>query len=230
MTYPTLSVTACSEIAQQRLDGLDPPVDPRVDWLGTGPTISLAEIESTAASLTDETHEWTDPDRDRLEGRASAQLYAGLRELPSEVLDDRGFWRFLAIRYFWPFIVWREVKPFAKGTHLKYLDARSNTETVLTRMYLRAQSVDDVTGAITASITQATDFWRSHVVRVRTGTAVPLARAFARRQADERLTTDPLRATARKINRTWSNVVLDLYDDEEAAAIVTGAWPTSEQA
>ena len=228
MTYPSVSITACSEIAQLRIDGVDATVDPRVEWLGTGPAIDLADVEAVAVEVEEMAREWTDPDRDRLEGKASASLYGALVRLPTEVLDDRGFWRFLALAYFWSFIAWREEKPFANGAHLKYLDARSNTENVLTRMYLRAQSVEDVSGIVTASITQATDFWRSHVIRVRTGTAPPLARAFARRQATDRLTTDPLRATARRINRTWSNVVLDLYDEDEATEIVTSAWPRTE--
>ena len=228
MTYPSLSISACSEIARRRIDGFEAPVDARAEWLGTGPTIDLSTVESVASMVDERVTEWTDPDRDRLEGRASAWLYDALRSMPTEILDDRGFWRYLALKYFWSFITWREEKPFAKDAHLKYLDARSSTETVLTRMFLRAQSVEDTSGDVTASITQATDFWRSHVIRVRTGTAAPLARAFARRQSEDRLRTDPLRATARKINRTWSNVVLDVYDDAEAAEVVDRAWTRSE--
>ena len=87
-------------------------------------------------------------------------------------------------------------------------------------MYLRAAAVGGLPFAEYASVLpKATDFWRSHVVRVRTGTAPSLVRAFVDMQRQRRLPTDPLRQFAKALNRTWSNVVLSIYDDEAQALV-----------
>jgi hypothetical protein len=232
--YPVLSRSKCEELAQKRLDGFEPAVDQDVQWLGTGAEIPLDGMEKLGTAFAAEANEWTDPDKDRFEGRCACRLYQVLldKKIPTEVLDDPGLWRFLTMKYFWPFVAWREEKPFSKGNFMKYIDGNVATETVLTRMYLRAQALGggEVCRELAGAIPHATDFWRSHVIRVRTGTAVPLTRAFVRRQAEERLNTDPIRAVARRLNRTWTNVVLNLYDEAEAEDIINHVWDTGGNA
>jgi hypothetical protein len=36
--------------------------------------------------------------------------------------------------------------------------------------------------------------------------------------------TTPLREAAKRLNRTWANVVLNVYDDEAASALVNSIW------
>ena len=131
------------------------------------------------------------------------------------------FWRYLSLDLFWVFIQWRETKAFARGNYLKYVDGRSSTECVLSRMYLRAAAVGGLEFAKYASaLPRAADFWRSHVLRVRTGTAPSLVRAFVDTQRQQRLPTDLLRRFAKDLNRTWSNVVLTICHDDETQALV----------
>lgn len=225
MRYPALSRSKCGAIAKQRVDGYEPALEPEVEWLGTGDTVDLQEASRLAVEITTEMTEWTDPDKDRFEGSACGWLFAALSGVPTDVLDDRGFWRFLAMQYFWEFIAWREAKPFAAGHYLKYVDAINQNETVLTRMYLRAQALGGAeAGTLGGAIPRAGDFWRSHVVRVRTGSAIPIARAFVRRQSQQRLTTDPVRRAAKRLNRLWTNVVPYVYDEEEANELVAEIW------
>ena len=79
---------------------------------------------------------------------------------------------------------------------------------------------DDV--SLTAGLQHGSDFWRSHVLRVRTGTAPELTRALVEMQKDDdrRLATDPLRAYARRLNRVWTNVNLNLLDKDQASALI----------
>jgi hypothetical protein len=219
-------MTKCTQLASQLVEGQAPAVDSNVDWTGEGDEVDLAVLEDLANEITGRAREWTDRDRDRFEGKVCTQLFEAMSDLPIEVLDDRGFWRYLALRYFWDFIAWREEAPFAAGNHLKYVDAASPTESVLTRMYLRAHAVGGSDyGEIAGDIPKSTDFWRSHVLRVRTGSAPALTCAFASKQASDRLETEVLRDTARRLNRLWTNVVLHTYDDSEAAELIDGLWP-----
>lgn len=225
MRYPVLTRSKCHTLAAQMAQGHRPAVAPFIDWLGTGDDIDQRPIEQAAKAIEGEMATWTDKDRDRLEGVAAILIHSALSSVPIEILDDRGFWRYLALRYFWDFIAWREAGPFERGHHDKYVDARSNTESVLTRMFLRAQAVGGPDHAELAfAVRMGTDFWRSHVIRVRTGSAPAVTRALARRQVEDRLKTDALRAAARRLNRTWTNIVLHTYDDLEAVQIVDSIW------
>lgn len=229
MRYPILTVTKCTELADQLAEGLQPAVDSNVDWLGEGDEWASTQVAAAADEIFSGAREWTDPDRDRYEGKMSPLLYAALDSVPPEVLDDRGFWRYLGLKFFWEFIAWREEGPFSKGNQVKYVNAISATESVLTRMYLRAQAVGGPDHAdLAGAIPQSTDFWRSHVLRVRTGSAPPIARAFADHQLHSRLPTDSLRDVARSVNRLWTNIVLHTYDDDDARRIIETIWPAPE--
>jgi hypothetical protein len=229
MRYPVLTYSECVKLATQMAGGSTPAIDPRASWVGWADEVDLGPIQTVAEEITLQSREWTDKDRDRLEGKVCGRLYEALSKIPTEVLDDRGFWRFLSLRYFWEFIAWREEEPFVKGNFVKYVDAVSNAEAVLPRMYLRAVAVGGPEGSdLAAAIPKSVDFWRSHVIRVRTGSAPVLARAFARRQAEDRLSTPVLRETAKRLNRTWTNVVLHLYEDQPAADLIDTVWSDGE--
>jgi hypothetical protein len=225
MRYPVLTRTKCEQLAGQMAAGENPSIEPSVAWIGHGDEIDLRPIAVVADRITRQAREWTDKDRDRFEGKASVELWAVLANVPPEILDDRGFWRFVALRYFWEFIAWREEGPFSKGNFMKYVDAGTNTESVLPRMYLRARAVGGaVHASLAAAIPKGTDFWRSHVLRVRTGSAPSVTRAFATKQMEQRLMTDPLRQAARRLNRTWANVILHVYDDTDASNLIDWLW------
>ena len=222
MRYPYLTLSACREIARQLLAGDDPAVDSRAEWVGQGVDADLSRITRAAEQLSEATRNCRPGgDRDLIEGRMSKVVYEALECVPAEVLDDPGFWRYLSLQYFWDFIAWREEKAFANGNHMKYVDGEKSAECVLTRMYLRMAAVGGPEHAgIAGGIPKSTDFWRSHVLRVRTGTAPPLARALAVMQRDNRLATQDIRELAKALSRTWTNVLLNIYTDEEARSLI----------
>jgi hypothetical protein len=225
MRYPIITASKCAEISRQLIEATSPSIDAHVEWVGQGDEINLQTVGLLADDIKRQMADWTDRDRDRFEGKMSPVLLAALQDVPTEILDDRGFWRYLGLQHFWEFIAWREETPFAKGNHLRYVDASSSTESVLTRMYLRAQSLGGVDHyELSGAIPMATDFWRSHVLRVRTGTAQPLTRAFASKQAEERLKSETLRDAARRLNRLWANIELHTYDDNQAEGVIDGIW------
>lgn len=226
MRYPVMSRTRVEEIAAKRVSGVDVDIETDVEWVGSGDLLQLEAIERVADDVQAGFKLWTDKDVDQFEGKKAQPLYDVLVGLPIEVLDDRGFWRFLSIKYFWDFIAWRQREAFQPdGKYMPYIDAARNTETVLVRMFLRAAALGGVqTERLAGGIREAADFWRSHIVRIQTGSAPNVARAFAEQQYADRMTTNPVRAAAKRLTRTWTNVVLHVYDEEEARDVVEGIW------
>ena len=224
MRYPTISRSRCEEVAHQLIARADPPLEP--SWVGEGEDIDLAPIEDAAHWIRDLLRQHrANSDLDYVEGLAAAKLYPALEALDVPTLDDPGFWRYLALAYFWDFIRWRQPKPFANGTHMQVLDNRNSRDTVLTRMYLRVASVGGLEHVEYAQrLERATDFWQSHVFNVRTASAPALVRAMVNRQETDHLVTKPLRRFAKRVNGTWTNVLLNLYDDEDAADLVGELW------
>lgn len=232
MRYPTIAWSDCDEIAQKRIAGDDAPIDAR--WVGEGEEVDLARIAEAATEINALRREpGADRDMDHVEGRASTKLYAAL--CPADphasgvpdisVLDDPGFWRYLALRYFWDFIEWRQPKAFANNNHMRFLDARQSRDTVLTRMYLRVAAVGGLQHADLAEVlTKSADFWQSHVFQVRTASSSPLVRAMTDQHTTDRLARDPLREFAKRVNGMWTNVLLNLYDDDESAELVVDLW------
>ena len=222
MKYPTLRGRRCADLALRMWQGERPALGPVVEWVGEGDDVDLDCVRHAASMvMADLDDAATDATREECEAEAAPLLHDALGAVDIPVLDDPGFWRYLSLELFWDFIRWRERKAFARGNYLRYVDGKSSTECVLIRMYLRAAAVGGLKYAEHASVLpRSADFWRSHIVRVKTGTAPPLVRAFVDLQRSRRLPTDPLREFAKGLNRTWSNVLLSLYDDDEAQALL----------
>ncbi len=187
--------------------------------------VDLSAIESLAVDLADVIDALPEPNdetRERVEGAFCGRVHAALVELPTEVLDDPRFWRFLAVRYFPGFVAWREPGATTKGNVAKYFEAGVGVESIPLRLFLRGQATLDSAGSydLASAIPSGTDFWRSHVLRVRTGRAPAVTASFARMQATDRLSTAPLRALARLVNRMWANVVPTEYDEVRATSLL----------
>ena len=232
MRYPTATQSQCRDFARARMRGDEYDLEPH--WVGSGEDVDLRGIEEAAAGIRDlmNNADQSQSRRDQVEGEAAAILYRALCPAPGtgrpevevSVLDDPGFWRYLSLKYFWDFVEWRTWKKpgrFRESTHLGYVDALRSTKCVLTRMYLRMASLGGSEhDGLASCLPKAADFWRSHVIRVRTGCAPGLVRAMVEGQRDARLTTDSVRELAKRVNRTWSNVLLDLYTQEDAAELL----------
>ncbi len=229
MKYRIITRSDCWRIAEQNLQGTPLDIEQYVHPQGDGEDVDYERIHQTSLRINQSLglpRPESSKDKDHLEGRAAPILYEGLEGIEVSVLDDPGFWRYLSLRYFWGFIYWREKKPFEQGNYLKYIDGIKSTECVLTRMYLRVQALGgSAYGDLASALPRSTDFWRSHVIRVRIGTVPELTRAFVKKQRDDRLKTDDLREFAKRLNRTWTNLLLNIYDDEEAEKMIEKLWP-----
>lgn len=180
-------------------------------------------------------------DKDVVEGRAALVVHQAISHSGAgpEVLDDPGFWRYVAVAYLWNFAVWREYRtvfPESKDSaetlealqrkFAVYVDAQRFHECVPTRMWLRVNMLGGQELDLAHRAEGSTDFWRSHILRVKAGEHPGIVRAMARRQAEAstRLRTGPLREFAKQLNRTVQNLVPALLDDEAADRLVGELW------
>ena len=226
MKYPTLPLGRSHELAKALHRGEAPAVALDAVWRGDDESIDFDGLDVIIESL------WlrleqigTDPsltsDMEPFEGEIAVAVHSWFAALPVEVLDDPGFWRFVALTRFWWFIEWREAKALRGDNWLVYIDARRNTEQIPLRLFLRVSAVAATDPDLAKDIEKCTDFWRSHVIRVRTGSAANVAAAFVELQrGDGRLPTTALRAYAKRLNRTWTNTHLGLYDAPRAKALI----------
>jgi hypothetical protein len=226
--YPTLNRSTCTELTHLLLGGakLPPGIDSRIDWLGAGHDVDLSPISDAVLNMSAEFEKVSnkaEKDPDWFEGRAAGLLHESFKAFPVEMLDDPGFWRYLSIMHFWWFVSWREPPAKRKQEkYEKYVDGTSPSECVLLRMFIRAQAIVGADGyGLGEAIPKGTDFWRSHVLRVRTSSAPPVARSFASMQSTLRMPTADLRVFARRLNRAWTNIVLHAYDEAEASALLS---------
>lgn len=225
--YPTVPRGTSTQLAAEFLRSGERHLrSDEIQWQGAGPEVDLADWQRFADAvpqLIDKyEHEHGNTDRDLLEGQLAGYLHRILRGLPTQVLDDPGFWRYVTFVDLWAFVVWREAERFDKGpgTYVKYVDGINPTECVATRMYLRGQAVRDGDDYSLAVIPKATDFYRSHLLRVSVGAAPAVARAFAREHKAERMPTDQLRDFARRLNRHATNLVLPILTDDEGRDLI----------
>jgi len=239
--YRVVALDECREIVRERLQQDDDRSIQGTEQ-GMGPEVDWQQVDAAAEEMTALCSRLVPGDKDAIEGRMAVVLHRALAHVDHEVLDDDGFWRYLGLKYFWKVICWRQPEALGgKGsptTALDYVDATKPTDCVLTRMYLRAVAVglEDEPQAVSDEaahiLPKAADFWRSHILRVRTATAPPLVQAMVAMQRDDRMATTELRRFAKRVNRTWTNVVLNVYDQDEASALLsdlrTGLQPEGE--
>lgn len=229
MRYPTIQRTKADELARRLSAGENPAISTAISWVGTGEDVDLDPLNEATKMMQERCGELmgADPDvsPEELEGLLVGDLHLALRDMPIEALDDPGFWRFVSLDKMWWFISMRESQPISRGNHLTYIDGLKPSECVPLRMFLRAQAVQDGDDySLAASMKRAADFWRSHIIRVRTGAAPPLARSFTRLQKDVRMPTAELRPFARRVNRLWTNVVMERLDDSEADEVMRSLY------
>lgn len=228
MRYPVITRSKAEVLARVLVDGeYQPNWDLERDWVGSGQEVDLTALRQTMLEFRT-TYEERVPKSPRstpeaLESQFAGSVHLALRDLPLEALDDPGFWRYLSLVEFWWFVAIREAPAIARGNVMTHVNGGS--ECVPFRMFLRGQAIrrdDDY--ALAGELFRSSDFWRSHILRVKTGTVPPLSRAFARLQVEKRMVSDDVRPFARRLNRLWANIVFYNWTEDECVELVYGLY------
>ena len=230
MRYQTIPTIKIPFATKHMLDGNKSSAEKSYDYSGEGADLDLSAIDQLAQKLNsqlrtflNETSDRSPGWKDSFEGRIAGQGHETLSQIEIEVLDDPGFWRFLSIDKFWDIIYWRHQETFDgkdPSKYLTYVDAKKSEYCVLLRIFIRGQISYEASGSyeLASASKQATDFWNSHTVGVKTWQVPPVVRSFleAYRDRREQLTTQHLRPLARHLNRRRAAIFLHGYEDHEA--------------
>jgi hypothetical protein len=253
VTHPTLSADGVSRFVTEILVREDIDEDRVTTFLAEHAenldSIDLTEVDAVGASIAAVAMERgvTDRKLESLENEFAGPVHAAMSALPLEALGDVRFWSFCAARCFWRFILLRQHKSVIEGRRRvvrsmlesspdegervlplnRYVLGRDHYQIPL-RLFLRAQAVGDDQDFLDEHLLpEGTDFWRSHILGVRTGAYPTWARALVEAQYEQQLKIEEQRPPARRINRLRVNVSPILHDESEAAAIIAPYWVKS---
>jgi hypothetical protein len=252
MSYPILTARAANSLAAMLGGTVDEDERRKQLVLSEGPHFDEAAVVAAASRAESEWKEEVQAREARgervdvylLEAFMASRVHRALRDLPTEILQDFGFWRYLALFPYRWYLQLREggpsgtaVKPQDYGGRTpKYEGAAQYVETspayqLMLRTFLwgkvafddaesptpyrRATLVNDTGGAVT-------DVWHSHLVRIQLGQLGVLPHAFLDSIcADPKAnTTDPARDVEKRLTRMKHTVLFDLYDLDEARELV----------
>jgi len=190
--------------------------------IGEGDLLELEPIRIIAGQAVSQCEDGENPEV--VELSLSGDVYMALRQVPVQIRDDAGFWRWVTISSMMPFLV-KRYSPLDKEA----IGAGTNSSDILAcRMFLRAQAsrVEGDKGnlefdLITDLGPKKHDFWQSHILRVSTGSERPLARALIESHSRESIPTKQLRDFVRdSINRPKTTIATFLMNFEESKEFV----------
>lgn len=191
-------------------------------------------VDTIEAALEDLLDAWRDDkdskkasERDEFEGALAVTLYKTLKELPAEVLTDRDFWRYLAIRLY-EFVQWRDGEACSLESY-GAAGSALNWNCVPLRMFNRAHVAE--VGRLAAGSDEdfygvdlhgATDLWRSHILRVLTSYSPLVVHEMLkdydnwtdRAKALGMQRKDAVREYAKDLKRARSNILFEVLDGE----------------
>lgn len=163
----------------------------------------------------------------RFEAEAAIAVH---RALPRthEALADEAFWLWLACVPLRAIVERRYRREEGGSVDPANFGLGSFAENFVYRLWLRADCVIDEAAsseeARYALVRRGqSDFWRSHVFRQRYGAARPFVRAFVRsvypdaaQPSEPALPIEVVRLLAKRLRRLFSNLLVDVLDEEDA--------------
>lgn len=224
MLYPVVTLNSLQNfLLEAEVEGLH--IDPPTPVLrGSGEDFfakykkSLYELGKKLEQSTTRVKSKIDPDE--VEGKLSAEVFQLFSKLPTEVLTDKDFWRFLSSSVFLSFIVWRDGFDGALPSRASFgASSRSITmDCVPFRMFNRGLINYELTGSYqddSYAAIAGTDIWRSHILRVKTSLSVSVTRGILEKLESGNLPTGLIRPLAKRLKRIRSNVIFEVLDSDD---------------
>jgi len=139
--------------------------------------------------------------------------------IPTDAKFTPGFWSYLSFELC-EVIEWRYPPNDKEGWAKNFVSSHSPSDFIdgfLPRIIVRGLIASDSSKALSLS---GQDFWRSHILRVKTGFSKEMSIAFAEHVVETSMTVAQQRILAKKIRSTRSNVIFETLDSSQAANIL----------
>lgn len=258
MSYPILTARAANSIAAMLGGQVDTDEQRKELVLSEGPHFDEAVVVAAAsqaetdwaAEVQAREERGKSADVYRLEAFMASRVHRTLCNLPTDMLQDFGFWRYLALFPYRWYLQEREggpsgvaVKPQDYGGRTpKSDDAAQHVDTspvyqLMLRTFLWGKVAfgdgassdegappDPYRRATLVNDTggAVTDVWHSHLVRIQLGQLGALPHAFLDSIcADPKAnTTNPARDVEKRLTRMKHTILFDVYEPQEARSLV----------
>jgi hypothetical protein len=229
-------VDLASVVAERSLDGLG--VNGSINFIHLAEDLKAKAV--IWADFVAKTKVISDAERNRFEATNSTEIYKGLEHLPTPILDDKDFWRWLIVGPLrWWVYACDSDKDNKISNESKGLGGDSNfRRNPVTRAYFRGRLASDLRDATIASAYGAAaaakkggsfadrDFIKSHILAVLVGNVPEVAGAFIRTSSDPYLPAGDLktgemgvRQYVKYFTRLRSEVAWTDYSEQDAAQL-----------
>ena len=139
--------------------------------------------------------------------------------LPPDAKFTPGFWSFMSFQIS-SVVEWRYPPNDKEGWSRNFVSSHSPSDFIdgfLPRIIVRGLIARSSAKALSLS---GQDFWRSHILRVKTGFSKEMSIAFAEHVVDTGMAVADQRSLAKKIRSARSNVIFEALDSAQATKIL----------
>jgi hypothetical protein len=139
--------------------------------------------------------------------------------LPPDAKFTPGFWSFMSFQIS-SVVEWRYPPNDKEGWSKNFVSSHSPSDFIdgfLPRIIVRGLIARNSDKALSLS---GQDFWRSHILRVKTGFSKEMSIAFAEHVVETSMSVAEQRTLAKKIRSARSNVIFEALDSTQATSIL----------
>jgi hypothetical protein len=139
--------------------------------------------------------------------------------LPPDAKFTPGFWSFMSFQIS-SVLEWRYPPNDKEGWSKNFVSSHSPSDFIdgfLPRIIVRGLIARNSDKALSLS---GQDFWRSHILRVKTGFSKEMSIAFAEHVVETSMSVAEQRTLAKKIRSARSNVIFEALDSTQATTIL----------
>lgn len=167
------------------------------------------------------------PEGGRFEAEACSLVHQAIPHAFGSAISDSDFWRYLAVIHFSDLVEWRHGTK-ENPAHMNNYGIGNTKRNLLFRMWVRAEIAYDEGSSEPYRLARFgdKDLWESHIIAVRTGNARATVRSLMKYLYPEelngkcRLKIIEVRQLAKRLTRLRANVLLEIYDEQQALALV----------
>lgn len=224
MKKPTITQSDMHEFVDELRKGN--PIEVRVVYVGDDNSVAqelLDDFVSSVVLLKESCSKGIAKSKDKkysdFEREASPMVANLLRQLPLSCKFDPGFWSYLSYRIA-DVIIWRYPPNDSDGWAKNFVASHTVSDFIdgfLPRIAVKGLVAEGSTGS--TALTQQ-DFWRSHILRVKTGFSKNVSQAFAEAVISDEIVVEKQRSMAKLIRSIRSNVIFETLSASQAKDVV----------
>jgi hypothetical protein len=224
MKVPTLSQSEMQAFVEARR--LGEVYEPEVGSVGVESSISdelvpqfVDEVHGILSEVLKNTSNSQEKMHSQLERDLTGPAIKFFEALPPDAKFTPGFWSFMSFQIS-SVVEWRYPPNDKEGWSRNFVSSHSPSDFIdgfLPRIIVRGLIARSSAKALSLS---GQDFWRSHILRVKTGFSKEMSIAFAEHVVDTGIAVAEQRSLAKKIRSVRSNVIFEALDSAQATKIL----------